>query len=46
MDVVQSQLFALLRPHYQKRDTLRLKIHYRRKYLGTLLVEGEEIARD
>jgi DNA polymerase-3 subunit epsilon len=42
--VVQSQLFALLRPHYQRRDELRLVIQYRRKYLDILLVGGEDEA--
>jgi len=44
VEVVQSQLFVLLRPHYERRDALRLKIHYRRKFLDTLLIEGEEEA--
>lgn len=46
VDVAQAQLFALLRPHYQKRDALRLKIQYRRKYLDTLLTAGEEEAEE
>ncbi len=44
VEVVQSQLFSLLRPHYQRREHLRLKIQYRRKYLDALLIEGEEEA--
>ena len=44
VEVVQSQLFMLLRPHYERRDALRLTIQYRRKYLDTLLIEGEEEA--
>jgi DNA polymerase-3 subunit epsilon len=44
VEVVQSELFMRLRPHYERRDALRLKIHYRRKYLDTLLIEGEEEA--
>jgi DNA polymerase-3 subunit epsilon len=44
VEVVQSELFTLLRPHYERRDALRLKIEYRRRYLDTLLVEGEEEA--
>ena len=34
----------MLRPQYERRDTLRLKIQYRRQYLDTLLVDGEEEA--
>ncbi|MGM1052491.1 MAG: exonuclease domain-containing protein [Pseudomonadota bacterium] len=44
VEVVQSELFTRLRPHYERREALRLKIHYRRKYLDTLLIEGEEEA--
>jgi DNA polymerase-3 subunit epsilon len=44
VEVVQSRLFSLLRPHYERRDRLRLKIQYRRKYLDTLVIEGEEEA--
>lgn len=44
VEVVQFELFTLLRPHYERRDALRLKVQYRRKYLDTLLVEGEEEA--
>ncbi len=44
VEVVQSELFTRLRPHYERRDALRLKIHYRRKYLDTLLIDGEEEA--
>jgi len=44
VEVAQSQLFALLRPQYESRDALRLKIQYRRKYLDTLLIDGEEEA--
>ena len=42
--VIQSRLFSLLRPHYERRDRLRLAIDYRRRYLDLLLVEGEEAA--
>ncbi|SDX45363.1 3'-5' exonuclease [Thiocapsa roseopersicina] len=44
VEVVQSRLFSLLRPHYERRDRLRLKIQYRRKYLDALVIEGEEEA--
>jgi DNA polymerase-3 subunit epsilon len=42
--VVQSQLFLLLRPSYEIRDLLRLRIDYRRRFLDALLREGEEQA--
>ena len=42
VEVVRSQLFEKLRPFYQKRDELMLKVSYRRKYLDSLLVGGEE----
>jgi DNA polymerase-3 subunit epsilon len=42
--VIQSRLFSLLRPHYERRDRLRLVIDYRRRYLDLLLIEGEEAA--
>ncbi|MGY6216660.1 exonuclease domain-containing protein [Methylolobus aquaticus] len=42
--VVRAQLFTLLQPHYARRDTLRLEVQYRRRYLDRLLVEGEEDA--
>jgi len=41
VEVVQSQLFGLLRPYYEQRDALRLRVEYLRKYLETLIVEGE-----
>jgi DNA polymerase-3 subunit epsilon len=44
IEVVQADLFRRLRPHYQRRDTLRLKIQYRQKFLDVLLIEGEEEA--
>ncbi|MCF8003031.1 MAG: exonuclease [Chromatiaceae bacterium] len=44
VEVVQTELFSLLRPHYEQRDALRLKVQYRRKYLDTLIIEGEEEA--
>ncbi|MCP5205494.1 MAG: exonuclease [Pseudomonadales bacterium] len=46
VEVVRSQLFEKLRPYYQKRDELELKISYRRKYLDSLLVGGEEEAEE
>ena len=37
-------MFALLREHFQRRDRLRLVIGYRRKYLESLVRQGEEEA--
>lgn len=42
--VVESQLFLLLRPSYEKRDQLQLRIDYRRRFLDALLREGEDEA--
>ena len=42
--VIQSRLFSLLRPHYERRDTLRLVIDYRHRDLDLPLIEGEEAA--
>ena len=39
-----SPLFARLREHFRRRDRLRLVISYRRKYLESLVRQGEEEA--
>lgn len=44
VSVTQAKLFELLRPLFQKRDQLKLRLDYRRKYLETLLFSGEEEA--
>jgi DNA polymerase-3 subunit epsilon len=44
VSVTQARLFELLRPLFQKRDRLKLRLDYRRKYLETLLFSGEEEA--
>ena len=44
VDVVQSELFELLRPLYEVRDRLKLVIQYRRTFIETLLMSGEEEA--
>lgn len=41
---VQAQLFGLLRQVYERRDQLAIIVRYRRKFLDTLLQEGEEKA--
>lgn len=42
--VTQAKLFELLRPLFQKRDQLKLRLDYRRKYLEMLIFLGEEAA--
>ncbi|WP_407702918.1 exonuclease domain-containing protein [Thiorhodovibrio frisius] len=44
VEVTQSELFQRLRAHYERRDALQLKIQFRRKFLDTLLIDGEEEA--
>jgi DNA polymerase-3 subunit epsilon len=44
VDQVQARLFEMLRPEYQQRDQMRLVIRYRRRYLDSLMQEGEEAA--
>jgi len=41
---MKARLFARLRAHFQRRDRLRLLIGYRRKYLESLVRQGEEEA--
>lgn len=40
----QAKLFQLLREQYRERDLLRLRLDLRKKYLRTLMMEGEEAA--
>ncbi len=44
VDAMKARLFARLRAHFQRRDRLRLVISYRRKYLESLVRQGEEEA--
>jgi DNA polymerase III epsilon subunit-like protein len=44
VDSIRSQLFAALRPEYQKRDRLRLLVQYRKAFIERLLSDGEESA--
>ena len=37
VDAVQAVLFRRLREHYQKRDRLRLAVHYRQKFLDSFV---------
>jgi DNA polymerase-3 subunit epsilon len=41
---MKARLFVRLREHFQRRDRLRLVIGYRRKYLESLVRQGEEEA--
>ena len=44
VEAMKARLFARLREHFQRRDRLRLIIGYRRKYLESLVWQGEEEA--
>ncbi|MGO9771965.1 MAG: exonuclease domain-containing protein [Roseiarcus sp.] len=44
VDHIQAQLFKLVREQYQARDRIKLIIKYRRKFLDTLMAEGDEQA--
>ncbi|MDD2610138.1 MAG: exonuclease domain-containing protein [Giesbergeria sp.] len=44
VDVTLAQLFQALRPYYQRRDQLQLKINFRRQYLDVLMQAGDEEA--
>ena len=44
VEAMKARLFARLRAHFQRRDRLRLVIGYRRKYLESLVRQGEEEA--
>ena len=45
VSALQARLFKRLRPHYEKRDRLRLVVNYRKTFLDTLLRQGEEEAK-
>jgi DNA polymerase III epsilon subunit-like protein len=42
VDNVRATIFNLVKGHYLARDRLKLKVHYRRIFLDTLLRGGEE----
>ena len=42
VDALKSRLFERLREHFLRRDRLRLVVSYRRKYLESLVRQGEE----
>lgn len=43
-EFVTSRLYTLLRDRYRRRDRLKRLVEYRRRYVGTLLQDGEEEA--
>ena len=44
VEAMKARLFAGLREHFQRRDRLRLVIGYRRKFVESLVRQGEEEA--
>ncbi len=46
VDVLRAKLFAKLRAHYERRDRLRLVVHYRKSFVEKLLRSGEEEANE
>ncbi len=41
-DAIKARLFARLRDYFQRRDRLRLVVDFRRKYLESLVLQGDE----
>ena len=46
VDVLRAKLFAKLRADYERRDRLRLVVHYRKSFIEKLLRSGEEEAAE
>ena len=46
VDALLAKLFAKLREHYERRDRLRLVVHYRKSFVEKLLHSGEEEANE
>ncbi len=46
VDAMRAKLFAKLRAHYERRDRLRLVVHYRKSFIEKLLRSGEEEASE
>ena len=44
VDALRAKLFAKLRAHYERRDRLRLVVHYRKSFIEKLLRSGEDEA--
>lgn len=46
VEVTLARLFQALRPQYQHRDQLKLRVEYQRRYLDALLQSGDEEAEE
>ena len=46
VDLVQAAIFGLVRDQYQARDRIKLIVEYRKKFLASLISEGEEQAEE
>ena len=46
VDAMRAKLFAKLRAHYERRDRLRLVVHYRKSFIEKLLRSGEDEANE
>jgi DNA polymerase III epsilon subunit-like protein len=46
VDALNAALFRRVRTHYQRRDSLKLVVNYRRLFLDTLIDRGEEEAEE
>ena len=46
IDELRARLFEALRPFYEERDSLRLKIRYRQQYIDVLIRQTEEAAEE
>lgn len=46
VDVTLAQLFQALRPQYQRRDRLKLRIDFQRRYLDVLMQAGDDEAEE
>ena len=46
IDNLQAQIFLLVKSFYKQRDSLKLVVYYRTKYLDTLVRQGSEEADD
>ena len=44
VESIRSKLFILLRPSYEKRDDLLIKVDYRRRFLEALMRDDNEVA--
>jgi hypothetical protein len=44
VECTQAEIFKLVRDEYRARDRIKLTVEYRRKFLDSLMAEGEEQA--